>query len=57
LSGRELSAAEVVRGVTETLSAETGWSLNPGEWTGEEQTRMEELVRDKYGSERWNRKR
>ncbi|MFL5342078.1 MAG: biotin/lipoate A/B protein ligase family protein [Gemmataceae bacterium] len=41
----------------ELLPKVTGWQLVESEWTDAERARIAELVRDKYTSDVWNRKR
>ncbi len=57
LSGKELTASRVMDQVARTFAAETGWNLNPGNWTEAERARIEVLVAEKYGADAWNRKR
>jgi lipoate-protein ligase A len=57
LSGRDLSAEEVAKRVCQAFIGETGWTIEPGDWTERECTRMETLVREKYTADAWNRKR
>jgi lipoyl(octanoyl) transferase len=57
LSGTRLSAAETCRAIATHFARATGWDLAAVDWTPEERRRIEELVRDKFGQDAWNRKR
>jgi lipoate-protein ligase A len=57
LSGVDLSADEVMRAVAGRFAADTGWPLEPGEWTADDLARRAEVGRDKYAAAAWNDKR
>jgi lipoyl(octanoyl) transferase len=57
LSGQDLSAAQVAESVWQAIAEETGWTLEPEDWTDQERERLEVLACEKYGSDAWNRKR
>jgi lipoate-protein ligase A len=42
--------------VTELVAA-TGWTFEPGEWTGDERRHAAGLEREKYGASAWNTRR
>src|SRR5262249_13021343 len=57
LSGQNLKAEDVAKQVCQACGAETGWRIEPGDWSERERERMEELAHEKYGSDAWNLKR
>ncbi len=57
LSGMKLTAAQVSERVCQEFAAETGWTLQPGDWTDAERDLTESLAQEKYGTDAWNRKR
>ena len=57
LAGVSLTAEQVAAAVAERFAADTGWPLEPGDWTDGEQTLRAEIARDKYRSPAWNEKR
>ena len=57
LSRVDLSARQVTEAVCRTFTDETGWTLEPRDWTTAEGERREVIVREKYGSDAWNLKR
>jgi lipoate-protein ligase A len=56
-TGRQLSAEAVTWAIAGELGRATGWELVRGEWTADEQARIEQLRAEKYATPRWNRKR
>lgn len=57
LTGRSLTVPETCAAFRDQLIRQTGWILAPGDWTGPERRRLEELVQRKYTQPGWNRKR
>lgn len=57
LAGVSLTAGQVAAAVAARFAADTGWPLEPGEWTAEELTLRAAIARDKYRSASWNEKR
>lgn len=57
LTGRTPTVTDVVLAVLHALTADTGWTVTPADWTTEEQQRQHNLVATKYTQDRWNRKR
>jgi lipoate-protein ligase A len=57
LSGRRLQPADVADAVALELAQDTGWRLEPGDWTDEERRRSAELAAAKYATARWNARR
>jgi len=57
LSGRTLTIEETCEAVRSAFARQTGWNLEPSDWTGAERRRIEELAAAKYGHDTWNRKR
>jgi lipoyl(octanoyl) transferase len=57
LSGRLLSAMEVVEAVKECFVRRTGWRLRAGDWNEEERRRVDGFVAEKYSRPAWNDKR
>ncbi len=55
--GTELALEEVAAAAAGGIARAWGESLTPGKVSEEERTRAEELVREKYGTDRWNRQR
>ncbi len=57
LSGRAPQAQEVCAAVRSVFAAKTAWKLVAEDWTDGEARRKDELVRAKYMTDTWNRKR
>jgi hypothetical protein len=57
LTGRRLAVAETADAVRKEFGRQTGWDLKAAAWTPEENCRIEELVRTKYGREGWKDRR
>jgi lipoate-protein ligase A len=57
LTGRRLTAEEVRAAVRERFRGGTGWRLEEGELTREEQRAAAELETEKYAADAWSRKR
>ena len=57
LSGRSISAGDIIPDLEKEFAARTGWPLTAVDWTAAEHRRIEELVRIKYGQVAWNQKR
>jgi lipoate-protein ligase A len=47
----------VERAAVEALAEDTGWRIEPADWTDQEKARREELMASKYTSPAWNAKR
>jgi len=56
-SGRSLSSDSLQQTIRGEFARQTGWHLQPGDWTIAEQDRIEALVASRYASDGWNRKR
>jgi lipoate-protein ligase A len=57
LVGRRIEADRVCQVVSQNLRRETGWQLDPADWTPPERERWAELAASKYATDAWNRKR
>jgi lipoate-protein ligase A len=57
LSGLRLTIADTCAALEQAWTRQTGWPLQPGDWTVAERQRLEELAAGKYGRDEWNRKR
>ena len=58
LAGFAADGLEAVEGAAlDALADETGWRIEPGDWTEREIARREELISTKYTSASWNAKR
>jgi lipoyl(octanoyl) transferase len=57
LAGIAISPTQAGAAILKVLRRDTGWDLVNGEWTSRELDLIDELVRVKYGSPTWNRKR
>ena len=57
LTGRRWTADEIRHAVVAAFSAVTGWTLEPADWSAEEQTLAVKLAAEKYNSSEWNEKR
>jgi lipoate-protein ligase A len=57
LTGRLLTAEEISAAVLRVFGRDTGWPVESSEWTAEEQVRIDQLIREKYSQQTWNRKR
>lgn len=57
LAGMTLTAEQVAAVVADRFAADTGWTLEPGDWTPDELTSRAEVARDKYRAASWNEKR
>jgi lipoate-protein ligase A len=57
LTGVRFTPDEVARFVTRQFAADTGWQVEPGEWTAMERDRREAIERERYRSAEWNEKR
>lgn len=57
LTGRRLTVEETGCALRKQFVEATGWHLVATDWEEEEAQRIEELVREKYMRDRWNRKR
>ena len=57
LTGRSISAGDIIPDLEKEFAARTGWPLTAVDWTAAEHRRIEELVRIKYGQVAWNQKR
>ncbi len=57
LAGVSLTAEQVAAAVTGRLAADTGWTLEPGDWTAEERLKRATLAVDVYRCSAWNSRR
>jgi lipoate-protein ligase A len=57
LAGRQLAARDVQAAVIAQFARDTGWPLEPGDWTEDEHQRIAELAAAKYTRSSWNQKR
>jgi lipoate-protein ligase A len=57
LTGRRLTVEETGRAIQDRFVNATGWCLVEMDWEENERRRIEELAVEKYGGDRWNRKR
>jgi lipoate-protein ligase A len=57
LTGRVLDPTSLVEAIHIEFQADTGWLLQPGDWTNWERQRIRELVETKYATPTWNEKR
>ena len=57
LAGVDMSAEQVATAVTRHFSADTGWTLEPGDWTSEERLKQATLAVDVYRCSVWNERR
>jgi len=57
LTGRSISAEEIIPALEKEFAARTGWALSAIDWTVVERQRIEELVQIKYSQLAWNQKR
>jgi lipoate-protein ligase A len=57
LTGVEPGPGRVAAAVLDAFRRNTGWRMEPGEWTPEERRRIEELAVGKYTQDTWNHKR
>jgi lipoyl(octanoyl) transferase len=55
--GRRLSHEAVAGAVEKRFAQETGWRLDPFEWTLPERDQIETLAGEKYSQQSWNSKR
>jgi lipoyl(octanoyl) transferase len=56
-SGRCLTVAETCDSVRRAFIEQTGWEIEPGDWTASERQAVAELAANKYSQDWWNRKR
>lgn len=57
LSGHSLAAPPIRVAVTAAFAANTGWDVQPSDWTDDEKRRIRELTLTRYTQDAWNRKR
>ena len=57
LSGRCLTVPETCASVRQAFAEQTGWEIEPGDWTASERQAIAELAANKYSQDWWNRKR
>ncbi len=57
LSGVSIDARGLADRLAAAFAADTGWAVEPGDWTADERARAAMLAADKYGSDACNRKR
>lgn len=57
LAGISLTAEQVASAVANQFATDTGWSLEPRDWTDEERHFRAEITHTKYRTASWNEKR
>jgi lipoate-protein ligase A len=57
LTGKDLAGQEWRSLLVDQLARDTGWRLEPGDWTKAEHGRIEALRVERYLQDSWNRKR
>src|SRR5262249_46241699 len=57
LSGHNLPVERIDATVAAEFGSQTGWTVEPAEWTDAERQRIDDLTEGKYGQDSWNRKR
>jgi len=57
LTGVYPAVPELSRVIADELAKDTGWTLEPADWTDDERRTAAELERDKYAGAEWNEKR
>jgi lipoate-protein ligase A len=57
MSGVAVDPAELRSSVVRLLDRQPGWRVEAGSWTKEEERLIEEMARDRYATDAWNRKR
>ena len=57
LAGAHLTAEQVAAAVTDRFAADTGWTLEPGDWTAEERLKRAAVADNVYKCSSWNERR
>jgi lipoate-protein ligase A len=57
LTGRDVSAEELMPAIERGFEEGTGWRLTEGDWTEAEREQIDRLLREKYAAAAWNEKR
>jgi len=57
LSGVHVPRVALEKAILHSLAKDTGWSVEPSEWTQAEREVAEQIEREKYSSPSWNEKR
>jgi lipoate-protein ligase A len=57
LSRVAVPGSDLEHAIVTELVAATGWTFEPGEWTGDERRHAAGLEREKYGASAWNTRR
>jgi lipoate-protein ligase A len=57
LTGVSISISDLDRAIVANFARETGWSVEPSEWSDIERDAASELDRTKYSAAEWNEKR
>jgi lipoate-protein ligase A len=57
LVGVDLLPADLIPAIADAFTQQTGWRLEPGDWTDDERRQIAELAERKYRSDDWNAKR
>ena len=57
LSGVNLEGQELVEACVVEFATETGWTIQPSNWSDAERALADELNRTKYSAAEWNEKR
>jgi lipoate-protein ligase A len=56
-TGYELAVAELSAAIERQIACQLRWHLVCSDWTAQERQAIEDLVKTRYGNDRWNRKR
>ena len=57
LTGIDLQLSDVLAVTTKAFAEQTGWTVEPGDWTFEEQKLVAELCAARYATVAWNERR
>jgi lipoate-protein ligase A len=57
LSGVTIDLSDLEVALVAALATETGWTMEPSDWTAAERRTVADLERDKYATAAWNEKR
>ncbi len=55
--GTQIEPQALASHIVEHLEDSLGWTVQPAHWSAEERGEIDELVRDRYATDEWNRKR
>ncbi|MEO2088939.1 MAG: hypothetical protein ABGY75_05505 [Gemmataceae bacterium] len=57
LTGVSIDRQHLAAAVVEHFAAQTGWAVEPGDWTADELALADRTATDKYAAADWNEKR